>query len=168
MWRRRLAAVVSLVFGLGTVLFAATYLYSLHRVNQAEAEFPASGRFVTVEGLRLHYVCEGEDRPVVLLHGNAGSLRDWDEVMERVPPGYRMCAFDRPGHCYSERFSGVVTPLQQARLLHTALWKIDIEKPLLVGHSWSEVLVLRYALDYPEDTLGLVLLGAVAYGGENS
>ena len=38
---------------------------------------PASGRFIDVGGTRLHYTDEGEGPPVVLLHGNGVTARDW-------------------------------------------------------------------------------------------
>ena len=155
------------VFAAVVLLLGGAYFYSLYEVRLAESEFPPSGRFVTVEGLRLHYRCEGSGRSVVLLHGNAGFLQDYDEELANVPPGYRFCSFDRPGHGYSERPTGKpVTPAVQAQLLHGALGQLGVERPLLVGHSWSGTLVLRYALDYPGEVSGLVLLGAVAYGEE--
>lgn len=155
------------VFAAVALLLGGAYFYSLYEVRLAESEFLPSGRFVVVEGLRLHYRCEGWGRPVVLLHGNAGFLRDYDGLLAGVPSGYRFCSFDRPGHGYSERPIGnPVTPAVQARLLRGALGQLGIERPLLVGHSWSGTLVLRYALDYPREVSGLVLLGAVSYGEE--
>lgn len=161
---KRAALIALAVVGL---LLGGAFSYSLYEVRLAEGTFPPSGHFVTVEGLRLHYRCEGSGRPVVLLHGNAGFLQDYDRLLADVPSGYRFCSFDWPGHGYSERPTGEPpTPAVQARLLHGALGQLGIEKPMLVGHSWSGTLVLRYALDYPREVSGLVLLGAVAYGEE--
>ena len=36
----------------------------------------ATGQFISVDGLKLHYVNKGSGRPVVLIHGNPGSHQD--------------------------------------------------------------------------------------------
>jgi pimeloyl-ACP methyl ester carboxylesterase len=140
-------------------------LYSEHEVRQAEAQVPPIGQFVTVEGLRLHYVRQGAGRPVVFLHGNDGQLQDFTlSLLDRAAQDYDVLAFDRPGHGYSERpRAAVATPHVQARLLRGALQALEVDRPILVGHSWSGGLALLYALAYPEDLAGLVVLGGYVY-----
>lgn len=76
----------------------------------------------------------------------------------------RVIAVDRPGHGYSERRSAAgTTPEDQARLLHDALREIGVDRPILVGHSWGGGLALLYALQYPTDVRGMVLVGTRAY-----
>lgn len=156
---------------LGTLALAlgGLRLYSSRQVAKTAAEFPPAGRFVTVEGTRLHYVCEGSGSPVVLLHGNGGSSWDYTMTMlDRVAKEYCAYVFDRPGHGYSGRPENeAVTPEVQARLLHGALSELGVEEPLLVGHSWGGALALSYALQYPNSVSGLVLLAPVAYADED-
>lgn len=141
------------------------YLYGrrMRRIN--EARFPPLGQFVTVDGLRLHYVAKGEGQAVVFLHGNEGQLQDFTmSLLDRAAEHYRALAFDRPGHGYSERpATGGGSPLAQARLLRQALKSLNVEKPVLVGHSWSGSLVFAYALEYPDEVAGVVLLGGEVY-----
>ena len=165
---RRRAGLLAVLAVLAALL-AGSWAYGSWEVRRAEAGFPPEGRFVTVEGVRLHYVCEGEGPPVVLLHGNAGFVRDYSTtVLDRLARDHRACAFDRPGHGYSERPAGgeAATPAAQARLIREASRELGMEEPLLVGHSWGGALVLAYALEHPDDVSGLVLLGPVAYGRE--
>jgi pimeloyl-ACP methyl ester carboxylesterase len=139
---------------------------SFRNADNAAGTSPA-GRFVEVESVRLHYVEQGAGQPVVFLHGGILSSGDYAAVLELAAPGFRAIAFDRPGYGRSERPSGrTVTPADQARLLRGALRKLGAEQPILVGHSWSGALVLAYALAYPADVSGLVLLAPGAYGGE--
>lgn len=153
-----------ILLGTLVVVLVVFYWYNVQAVRQAEKEFPPTGQFVTVENIRLHYVCKGSGKPVVLLHGNAGFLQDYSmTALDRIAQDYRAYAFDRPGHGYSDRPSQVATPIDQARLLRGALQKLGIEKPILVGHSWSGALVLAYALHYPDEISGIVLLSALAY-----
>jgi pimeloyl-ACP methyl ester carboxylesterase len=123
------------------------------------------GEFVVVEGLRLHYVSEGTGTPVVLVHGNAGFTHDYSAVMRSLAEhGYRALAFDRPGHGQSERpLDEIATAEVQARLIHEALLKLKVERPIMVGHSWGGVLVLAYALRYEADISAVVLLAPATY-----
>lgn len=146
-----------------TGLIAAMLLYNRIRSAQAEAAFPPAGSFITVEGTRLHYIRKGEGTPVVLLHGGVLWANDFEQVVERAAAcGYEAIAFDRPGYGYSER-PPRTTPADQARLIHGALKQMGVEKPIIVGHSWSGLLALTYALHYPDDVSGVVTLAGAMY-----
>jgi pimeloyl-ACP methyl ester carboxylesterase len=122
--------------------------------------------FVEVEQTRLHFVEGGAgSRAVVLLHGNAGSVEDFEYgVSETLSRDFRVVAFDRPGHGQSARPGGKAAPVEyQARMLHETLLRLGVSNPILVGHSWGASLALCYALTYPRETAGLVLLAPAAY-----
>jgi pimeloyl-ACP methyl ester carboxylesterase len=147
------------------VILVAGKLYTDAVVRQAEAEYPPFD-FVTVEGVRLHYVDEGIGQPVVFFHAANGHLRHFtmSPMFELLTQEYRAIVFDRPGLGYSEQPIGEdATPSVQARLIHGALQQLGVEKPMLVGQSWGGSAALAYALEYPQDLSGVVLLGAVPY-----
>jgi len=126
----------------------------------------AQSKFVNVEGSNLHFVIRGADRPVVLLHGNPGSCHDWGRLYGPLAASrYQAFAFDRPGHGHSDRpnHNGAITVEVQARMLCAALDELRVERPILVGHSWGGALALAYALSYPRDVSGLVLLAPAIY-----
>ncbi len=155
-------AILLLFFAI-LALLVGLNLASRQAVQKAEATFPPIGEFITVDNIRWHYLDRGAGRPVVLLHGNAGFVQDYAlQTLEQLAPEYRAYAFDRPGHGYSTRPRNQITPIDQARLLHKAFQQLGIEKPILVAHSWSGVVVLAYALEYPQNVSGIVLLAAVA------
>src|SRR3989442_8565290 len=52
-------------------------------------------------------------------------------------------------------------------MLHTALKELDVEQPILVGHSWGGALALAYALEFQDDVAGLVLLAPAAYKSDD-
>ena len=75
---------VGLVAALGGLFWR-----TLRRTRRLEAEYPPVGSFVTVEGVRLHYVCGGEGQPVVMLHGSSGFLQDYTmTIFDRVSENY--------------------------------------------------------------------------------
>lgn len=129
---------------------------------------PDAGEFVSIKGLRLHYVSSGAGRAVVLLHGNAGFAQDFSLVIPALAEnGFKAIAFDRPGHGESERPLGEeATVAFQADMIREALREQGVENPILVGHSWSALIVLHYALRFPTEVSGLVLLAPAVYAEE--
>ena len=155
------------IAGAGAVAVAGTALFNRASARRAEAASPPVGRFVEVDGVRLHYVDRGEGAAVVLLHGNAVMLQDFDVsgVLPLAAEHHRVIAFDRPGFGYSERpRSRVWTPAAQAELIVKALKQIGVERAVMVGHSWGTMVALAMALNHPEAVSGLVLLSGYYYG----
>jgi pimeloyl-ACP methyl ester carboxylesterase len=136
---------------------------------EIQSERPQStSKFVTVDGTRLHFLITGGGRPVVLIHGNPGSSQDWTRLFGPLASVYRVIAFDRPGHGRSERPRHLeVTVDVQARLLHDALKQIHVERPIIVGHSWGGALALVYAINYPQEVAGIVLVAPAAYESQD-
>jgi pimeloyl-ACP methyl ester carboxylesterase len=145
----------------GAAVLGATALWNNARARRAERQHPPSGRFVEVDGTRLHYLEAGVGPPVVLLHGNVVSAEDyvWSGILDLVAEGHRVVAFDRPGFGYSDRPHGKLwTPAAQAHLLRRAFAQLGLERPVVVGHSWGTQAALALALDDPDAVGGLVLL----------
>ncbi len=146
-------------------LLAGLWSDNLRRARQAEARHPPPGRFVEVSGGRLHVVDEGDGPPLVLLHGAAfmhGDILD-GELGDRLMERYRVLAFDRPGHGFSDEFPYHMAPVNQARLIREALRRLGIQRPILLGHSLGGAVALAYALDFPDEVAGVVLLAPQAY-----
>lgn len=151
--------------GAGAVLAAAA-VFVRHRTRQVERENPPTGRFVDVDGVRLHYVEHGEGTPLVLLHGNGMQIQDFElsGLIDLAARKYRVIAFDRPGYGYSTRPRTTLwTPHAQARLLHKAMQQLDIEQPIVLGHSWGAMVATALGLDFPDDIKSLVLVAGYYY-----
>jgi len=102
---------------------------------------------------------------VVLLHGATANLGDMRlALVERLRGRHRVIAIDRPGHGWSERADGAAdaSPRRQAAVVREILRKAGVERPVLVGHSWAGAVALAYALDYPNEVGGLLLLSPLA------
>lgn len=100
--RRRPA--VAAVAG-GAVLVAAAALVNRQLARKAERENPPAGKFIDVDGVRLHYVERGSGRPLLLLHGNGTMIQDLQSsgLFDLAAEKYRVVAFDRPGFGHSSR-----------------------------------------------------------------
>lgn len=129
--------------------------------KRAEARHPARGGFVTVSGVRLHYLEAGEGPPVVLLHGNGVSSDDFlvSGLIGALARHRRVIAFDRPGFGHSQRPRGRAwTAAHQAELIAEALELLGVARPLVVAHSWGTLVAAELALRDPEALAGLVLM----------
>ena len=152
-----------LLAGLG---LAASYLFVRARTRQVEREHPPEGKFVTVDGVRLHYLERGEGPVLVLLHGNGVYAKDFElsGLMDMAAARYRVIAFDRPGFGYSERPRTTVwTPDKQARLMHRALEQLGVDSAIVLGHSWGTMVALAMGLQVPDFVRGLVLVSGYYY-----
>jgi pimeloyl-ACP methyl ester carboxylesterase len=100
---------------------------------------------------------------MVLLHGLASASHIWNLVAPRLAAqGHSVTALDQRGHGESEKpdsgydFATIVADD------HAALQALEIERPVIVGHSWGAAVALHYAVTYPEQVSSLVLVdGAI-------
>jgi pimeloyl-ACP methyl ester carboxylesterase len=151
----------------GVVVAAvASALLNQWLAKKAERRNPPIGRFITVGGVRLHYLERGTGSPLVLLHGNGSMIEDFQSsgLIDLAAKSYRVIAFDRPGFGHSERPRNTVwTPAAQADLIAAALKKIDVKRPTVLGHSWGTLVALALALRHPQDVQALVLASGYYY-----
>jgi pimeloyl-ACP methyl ester carboxylesterase len=139
---------------------AALSIYSNRQAAIAEAQVPPIGKFVKIDGVRLHYLLQGSGSPIVLVHGLAGNLRNFsDTIVQRLARNYTVIVIDRPGSGYSDSLpDGNANVQDQAAFIHRVLSSLGIKQPIFVGHSLGGAVSLAYALQYPAETRALVLV----------
>jgi len=144
-------------------------------VRRADRRWPPEGSLVDVSGVRLHVIDRrpirgsAEKPPVVLLHGSNGFVQDWTmSILDRLveDEGHRTIAFDRAGSGHSGRPRVQLDAAVHLRLIRAALRELRIERPVVVGHSFSGAVVLRWAVEDPEELAGVVHVAGVAFGAE--
>ncbi|MCD2516799.1 hypothetical protein LQ564_10810 [Massilia sp. G4R7] len=76
----------------------ASWSYVRAKSRQAEREHPPQGKFVEVDGVRLHYLERGSGPVLVLLHGNGVYTEDFvtSGLLDRAAEHYGVIAFERP------------------------------------------------------------------------
>jgi pimeloyl-ACP methyl ester carboxylesterase len=124
-------------------------LWVAHKAREAERASPPRGKFLTVDGIRVHYLELGHGPPIVLLHGNMLRAEDFvaSGLLGELAKSHRVIALDRPGYGYSERPSGRLwTAEAQAALVKRTLEQLGVTKPQVVGHSWGTLVALELAL----------------------
>lgn len=112
----------------------------------------------------IKFAQTGTGRDVILIHGALSSLDDMAiGLFPSLEDRFRVTAFDRPGHGESGKDGVTGSCWLQARKLHGAARALGLTRPILVGHSFGGAVALAYALQFPEDTAGVVCLAPIAF-----
>ena len=128
---------------------------------------PTSATFMTIDGVRMRYVDEGEGSPVVLIHGFASSIENWTAVMPAlVADGHRVIAMDLHGFGWTDRAEGDYSSESQARLVLALMDRLGVTRADLVGHSYGAGVTLQMALLEPGRVQRIALYDAWAYSDQ--
>ena len=108
-----------------------------------------------------NYVQQGTGTPVILIHGLAASLHDWDDLIPALGEnGYAAYAPDLLGHGDSPKLDSRAYEMDWI-FEHFFGWmkSLRLTKPaVLIGHSLGGRIALEYALRASAWTRGLVLV----------
>ena len=113
-------------------------------------------------GVTLPYVEQGDPAgtPMVLLHGYSDSARSYDLLLPHLPGSIHGYAVTQRGHDGADKPASGYRPEDHAADVAAFLDANGIEKALIVGHSGGSYAAQRFAVDHPDRTLGVVLIGA--------
>ncbi|NVZ71008.1 alpha/beta fold hydrolase [Pseudomonas costantinii] len=144
---------------------AVLWGFSAWMTRRIEAAVPINGRFVEIDGERFHYVEEGSGPPLVMIHGLMGSSRNLTYALSgQLRERFRVITVDRPGSGYSTRHTGTAADLPaQARQIAGFIKTLDLDKPLVLGHSLGGAISLALALDHPHAVSGLILVAPLTH-----
>jgi pimeloyl-ACP methyl ester carboxylesterase len=118
-------------------------------------------KYITVDGLRLRYIEEGDGPPVILLHG--ASLGSSADVFIRnftplARAGFRAIAFDQPGFGLSD-VPGDPSPAYRRDSIPKFIDALGLKKAALVGHSQAGNPAVQLALKEPARYSHIIVLG---------
>jgi len=115
-------------------------------------------QYVTLNGVKIRYVVEGNGPPVLLLHGFGQFLECWLLNIEPLSEKYRVYAVDFPGHGLSDKPKIDYSLPAAVRFVTDFMESMEIERPSLVGHSIGGLVSLILAIKSPEKVDKLVLV----------
>jgi pimeloyl-ACP methyl ester carboxylesterase len=153
-------AIVILVLAIAVCGLAGFTAYTARQVEIAD---PPRGRFLELDGCRVHYIDEGAGPSLFLIHGLGGQLENFAyALVGRLAKDFRVVAIDRPGSGYSTRPTSADPRLRaQGALMAKVIGALKLDRPLVVGHSLGGAIALAIGLDHPECASGLALIAPV-------
>jgi len=118
-------------------------------------------RYIITNGIRMHYVSQGEGPLIVLLHGFPEFWYSWRyQIPFLAGHGYTVIAPDLRGYNETDkprRGYEIPTLLRDIEELVKGLGR---QKAHLVGHDWGGALAWTFAMNYPEMTESLIVMNA--------
>ncbi len=145
---------------IGFLLLAGGYIYEHITERRETKQHPPPGRLIQVGDHRLHLFCQGRDGPTVVIEQGAGAPSQlWWPVQEKIAAFARVCTYDRAGYLWSEPVHRPRSVVERSEDLHALLTNANVPGPyLFVAHSYGGLIVREFALRYPVETAGLVLV----------
>jgi pimeloyl-ACP methyl ester carboxylesterase len=112
--------------------------------------------------VKLPYVEQGDPSgtPVLLLHGYADSWHSFELVLPHLPDFIRVFALTQRGHGDASRPAAGYRSIDFATDLVAFMDALDLGAAVIAGGSSGGFVARRIAIDHPERTLGLVLMGS--------
>ncbi len=117
---------------------------------------------IDFDGALIRGEADGFGIPVVFLHAGVADRRMWSEQMrELAAGGYHVISYDRRGYGQTETAD---VPFNHLVDLEAVLDRLSVHAAVLVGCSMGGGLAIDFALEHPERTVGLVLVGTAVTG----
>ena len=123
-----------------------------------------NSRYVTVNGLKVHYLDEGEGPVLLLLHGVCASLHTWDGWVKELKGSYRIIRFDNMGFGLTgPAIDPEYTIQRYVKFLDAFTTALKLKKFSIAGNSLGGYISWNYALSYPEKIEKMILIDSVGY-----
>jgi pimeloyl-ACP methyl ester carboxylesterase len=159
---RRVLVRVFAVIGVLAAVGLAVALRAYRDIPAAELEARYAGptsKFITIDGVRMHYRDEGSGPVVVLVHANFSNLIDWDPWVDALKDRYRVVRFDMTSHGLTGPDpSGDYTQRRTLALAEQFIDALGLEHFTIGGTSMGGTVSIHYTVAHPERVDRLILL----------
>jgi pimeloyl-ACP methyl ester carboxylesterase len=137
--------------------------YKIDADNSGYGSNATAGHFLKLNGTNLYYEVYGKGAPILLLHGNSGSIKDFYQEIPELSKNYQVIAVDTRGQGKSIDVSKKdFTYTLFADDMKALIDQLGLKKVNIVGWSDGGNTGLEFALKYPENLNKLVTIGANA------
>ncbi|WP_180963263.1 alpha/beta fold hydrolase, partial [Fischerella thermalis] len=116
--------------------------------------------YITTNGIKLHYVTQGEGALMLMLHGFPEFWYSWRHQIPEFAKYFKVVAVDLRGYNDSEK------PQEKSAYVMDEFMKdiqglikgLEYEKCILVGHDWGGAIAWCFAYAHPEMVERLIIL----------
>lgn len=126
----------------------------------------AVGKYVNVNDIKIYYEIYGEGQPLLLLHGNSGSIENFIYQIPELSKHFKVIAVDSRAQGRTSDSDQEITYALMASDMSELIDKLKLGKVNVVGWSDGGNIGLELAYAHPEKVLKVVTFGA-NYSNEN-
>ncbi|HTS43637.1 MAG TPA: alpha/beta hydrolase [Puia sp.] len=128
-----------------------------------------AGGYKQVNGIRMYYEIYGSGKPLVLLHGSGGSIRNARPKIDYFKQYFKVIAIDSRAHGKSiDSTTKNLTYEQMAYDIKVLLDSLNIDSAYVSGQSDGGILGLLLAINYPKKISKLATYGANLFPGKKA
>ena len=122
---------------------------------------PHKSAFITVNGVKLHYLdWGGKGETLLFLHGMGDTAHIFDDLAPKLTNQFRVLGLTCRGHGQSEKPESGYDTGTLVEDVRQFLDALKIKRVILVGHSWAGDQLTRFAGAHPGRVMKLVYLDA--------
>jgi pimeloyl-ACP methyl ester carboxylesterase len=113
---------------------------------------------VTIENMKINYICVGEGENVLVLHGWGANIDTVMPIVNLLKDHFKVYALDMPGFGKSDKPDVPFDSQDYCRIVKKFMDLMKIEKATLIGHSFGGKVSILTAVNHPERVERLVLI----------
>jgi pimeloyl-ACP methyl ester carboxylesterase len=127
---------------------------------------PTAGKYVDVNDIKVYYEVYGEGEPLLLLHGNSGSIDNFLYQIPELSKHFKVVAVDSRAQGRTSDSDQEISYSLMASDMSQLIDKLKLGKVNVVGWSDGGNIGLELAYAHPEKVLKVITFGA-NYSNEN-
>lgn len=150
-------------------LFLVLILVSCNSQTKKHVDYgsnPEAGNYVNVNDINVYYEVYGEGEPLLLLHGNGGSIENFTYQIPELSKHFKVIAIDSRAQGRSSDSDQEISYALMASDMSELIDKLNLGKVNVVGGSDGGNVGLELAYAHPDKVLKVITFGA-NYSNEN-
>jgi pimeloyl-ACP methyl ester carboxylesterase len=151
------------------ILLFAFILVSCNKSTQKQIDYGSNsqaGKYIYVNDIKIYYETYGEGEPLMLFHGNGGSIEGFEFQIPELSKHFKVIAVDSRGQGRSTDSDKEITFALMASDMNELIDKLKISSVYVVGWSDGGNIGLELAYAHPEKVKKL-FAGGTNYSHEN-
>lgn len=118
------------------------------------------GKYITINGANIYYEEYGEGEPLLLIHGNNGSIKSMENQIDYFKNKYRVIVADNRGHGKSELQTDSLTYVQITKDWEKIVDYLKLDSINIVGYSDGGIIGLKMGISKTSKIKKIVAMGS--------
>jgi pimeloyl-ACP methyl ester carboxylesterase len=145
------------------ILLLVSILVSCNAPTKNQVDYgsnPLVGKYMDVNDIKVYFEIYGEGDPILLLHGNSGSIKAGEYQIPELSKHFKVIAVDSRAQGRSTDSNKEITYALMASDMNELIDKLKLGSVYIVGWSDGGNIGLELAFAHPEKVKKLVTFGA--------